>query len=43
MRIKLEPRIASSQLMRYGGPVMALAATIIVGAILFAALGKSPG
>jgi len=42
MRIKLEPRVASSQLMRYGGPIMALAATIIVGAILFAALGKNP-
>ena len=42
MRIKLEPRVVSSQWMRYAGPVMALAATVIVGAILFAALGKSP-
>jgi ABC-type uncharacterized transport system permease subunit len=42
MRIRLEPRVASSQLMRYGGPVMALVATVIVGGILFAALGKNP-
>jgi len=42
MRIKLEPRVAPSQWMRYGGPLLALAATIVVGGILFAALGKSP-
>ena len=42
MRLKLEPRIASSRGMRYAAPVLAASATIILGAILFAALGTNP-
>ncbi len=42
MRIKLEPRIASSRTMRYAAPVLAAGATVILGAILFAALGTNP-
>ena len=42
MRIKLEPRAETSHTMRYAAPVMAALATVIVGAILFAALGTDP-
>ena len=42
MRIKLEPRIASSRTMRYAAPVLAAGATVILGAVLFAALGTNP-
>lgn len=42
MRLKLEPRIASSRRMQYAAPVLAAGATVILGAILFAALGTNP-
>ena len=42
MRLKLEPRIASSRTMRYAAPVLAAGATVVLGAILFAALGVNP-
>lgn len=42
MRIRLEPRLAASRRMRLAAPVIAAAATIIAGAILFAALGRDP-
>ncbi|MCZ6523783.1 MAG: ABC transporter permease [Alphaproteobacteria bacterium] len=42
MRLRLEPRIAPSVCLRYGSPVIALALTMVLGAILFAALGRDP-
>ncbi|MEE8246460.1 MAG: ABC transporter permease [Alphaproteobacteria bacterium] len=42
MRLRLEPRIAPSVGLRYGSPVIALALTMVLGAILFAALGRDP-
>lgn len=42
MRIRLEPRESSSRVMRYAAPFLAAAATVILGAILFAALGRDP-
>ena len=42
MRLKLEPRAETSRTMRYVAPVLAALATVIVGAILFAALGTDP-
>lgn len=42
MPIRLEKRRAPSTFMLYGTPVMAVAATIAAGAILFAALGFDP-
>ncbi|MEE8545313.1 MAG: ABC transporter permease [Alphaproteobacteria bacterium] len=42
MRLRLEPRIAPSAALRYGSPVIALALTMVLGAILFAALGRDP-
>ena len=42
MRIRLEPRAATSRAMRYAAPFIAAFATIVVGAGLFAALGSDP-
>lgn len=42
MRLRLEPRLAPSVGLRYGSPVIALALTMVLGAILFAALGRDP-
>ena len=42
MRLRLEPRIAPSVALRYGSPVIALALTMVLGSILFAALGRDP-
>ena len=41
--LRLEPRKELSRTMFYLTPVLALALTIIAGAILFAFLGKDPG
>ena len=38
----LEPRAQPSQLMRWTAPLIAVACTLLVGSILFWALGKSP-
>lgn len=40
--LKLEPRAASSRVMGYGSPLLALALTLITGYVLFALLGKDP-
>jgi ABC-type uncharacterized transport system permease subunit len=42
MRLRLEPRLAASRRMRLAAPVIAAIATVIAGAILFAALGRDP-
>lgn len=42
MLVRLEPRIETSHWLRYGSPVIALALTLIVGTVLFAALGQDP-
>jgi len=39
---KLEARAAPSRLLMVGSPVMALLITVLIGSMLFAALGKSP-
>jgi len=39
---KLEPRPAPSRVLTFASPLIALAITVIVGVILFAALGKDP-
>ena len=39
---KLEPRAQSSRLWTYGSPLLALAVTVLIGVILFMALGKDP-
>lgn len=38
----LEPRAQPSQLMRWTAPLIAIAATLLVGSLLFGALGKPP-
>lgn len=38
----LEPRAQPSQLMRWTAPLIAIVATLLVGSLLFEALGKSP-
>ena len=38
----LEPRAQPSQLMRWTAPLIAIVATLLVGSVLFEALGKSP-
>ena len=40
--LKLETRPQPSQFWTYGSPVLALAITVLVGVILFSALGKDP-
>lgn len=42
MRLYLEPRLRQSQLMRYLSPLIAGLLTILLGAALFASLGRSP-
>jgi len=40
--LKLEPRPQASQFWSLASPVLALAVTVVIGVILFAALGKDP-
>ena len=40
--LKLEPRPQASKFWSYGSPLLALAITVVVGVVLFAALGKDP-
>ncbi len=40
--LKLEPRSQPSQFWSYGSPILALAVTVVIGVLLFAALGKDP-
>ncbi|MFY8178286.1 MAG: ABC transporter permease, partial [Limnohabitans sp.] len=40
--LRLEPRAQPSQLWRYASPLLALAITVVLGVILFLALGKDP-
>lgn len=40
--LKLEPRPQASRLWTFGSPLLALAFTVLIGIILFAALGKDP-
>ncbi len=40
--IRLEPRKEISKVLLYGTPVMAVVVTIVVGMVMFAALGKNP-
>ncbi|MEO5697691.1 MAG: ABC transporter permease [Burkholderiaceae bacterium] len=42
MRLRLEPRAAASQRMRYASPLIAAALTLLTGFVLFAVLGKDP-
>ena len=42
MRLRLEARAAPSRLAGWLSPVVAIAATLAVGFVLFAALGRSP-
>ncbi len=42
MRIELEKRAERSQTMAWASPIIAVAATILTGAIIFAAIGISP-
>ncbi|HEU0231445.1 MAG TPA: ABC transporter permease [Burkholderiaceae bacterium] len=42
MRLFLEPRIQNSRIMRVASPLLAGVLTIILGGILFAALGREP-
>ena len=42
IRLRLEPRALNSTFWRYGSPVLALLLTIIIGVLLFIALGKDP-
>ncbi|MFN3886950.1 MAG: ABC transporter permease, partial [Aquabacterium sp.] len=39
---KLEPRAAPSKALTLASPLIALAVTVVIGTILFAALGKDP-
>lgn len=43
MRLRLEPRAAPSRLWLWGSPVLALALTLVAGALLLAGLGFAPG
>jgi simple sugar transport system permease protein len=40
--LRLEPRAQTSQLWRYASPLLALAITVVLGVVLFVALGKDP-
>ncbi|MDA8519633.1 ABC transporter permease [Acidovorax sp. NCPPB 4044] len=40
--LKLEPRPQASRLWTYGSPLLALAITILIGMVLFGAMGKDP-
>jgi simple sugar transport system permease protein len=40
--LRLEPRAQPSQVWRYASPLLALAITVVLGVILFIALGKDP-
>jgi len=40
--LRLEPRAQPSQLWRYASPLLALAITVVLGVMLFMALGKDP-
>ena len=40
--LRLEPRAQTSQLWRYASPLLALAITVVLGVILFVAMGKDP-
>ena len=40
--LKLEPRPQPSQFWSYGSPILALAVTVVIGVLLFMALGKDP-
>ncbi|WP_309683347.1 ABC transporter permease [Polaromonas sp.] len=40
--LKLEPRPQASRFWSYGSPLLALAVTVVIGVILFVALGKDP-
>jgi general nucleoside transport system permease protein len=40
--LRLEPRAQPSKLWRYASPLLALAITVVLGVILFVALGKDP-
>ena len=40
--LKLEPRPQASKMWSYGSPLLALAVTVLLGVILFMALGKDP-
>ncbi len=40
--LRLEPRAQPSQLWRYASPLLALAITVVLGVLLFIALGKDP-
>ncbi len=40
--LRLEPRAQTSQLWRYASPLLALAITVVLGVMLFVALGKDP-
>ena len=40
--LRLEPRAQPSNLWRYASPLLALAITVVLGVILFVALGKDP-
>lgn len=42
MRLRLEPRALPSEWMRYCSPLVALALTLVTGAVLFGALGQNP-
>ncbi len=42
MRLKLEPRMQNSVFWSYGSPVLALLLTVVIGVLLFMALGKDP-
>ena len=40
--LKLEPRPQPSQFWSFGSPILALVITVVIGVLLFAALGKDP-
>ncbi|MDA8454518.1 ABC transporter permease [Acidovorax sp. GBBC 3334] len=40
--LKLEPRPQASRLWTYGSPLLALAITVLIGMVLFGAMGKDP-
>ena len=40
--LKLEARPEASRLFVFGSPLLALAITVLIGVLLFAALGKDP-
>jgi len=42
MQLRLEPRALQSRAMRYASPVIAAALTLVMGFVLFGALGKNP-